>query len=207
MFLCNSCIAQKLHTYYHKYSPTASDYDIVQWKLSDTTRQNFLLKETVDNKGRVIKLEFLNKALPGSSLCYLADKVIFKYQGRQIIETLYLSDTLMYATDCEMYYKSIYQLDRRNFITRIDRFAKYNLLNLGGSSLKQWKELVPEHIILNSRVTPLQIDYYRYSYAKLNGIYPASKNFELADEHYYGDEPERKLIVTGLRKLRTIQQQ
>ncbi len=147
IFLWTACSAQKEHKFYHKYYETASDYNIVKWNIADTTGQEFLLKETVDVKGRVTKLEFLYKGQPASSLCYLANKVTFKYQDDKIIETLYLSDSLMYATDCEMHYKSIYLLDKHKFITRVEQFAQYDLTNLNGSTLKQWKEWVPEHVI------------------------------------------------------------
>lgn len=201
IFLWSACSAQKQHTFYHIYYETASDYNIIKWNIGDTTGQEFLVKETVDISGRVTKLEFLDKGQPSSSLCYLANKVTFEYKGDKIIETLYLSDSIMYATDCEMHYKTIYQLDKHKFIIRVDQFAQYDLYNLGGSTLKQWKEWVPEHIILYATKNPLEVDYYRYSFTKLNGIYPVSKNFKLNIEHSYGDEPERQSILTGVKKL------
>jgi len=175
IFLWTACSGQKEHILYHKYYQSASDYNIEKWNIVDTTGQEFLLKETVDAKGRVTKLEFLDNGQPASSLCYLANKVTFKYQGTKIIETLYLSDSIMYATDCEMYYKRIYLLDKDNFITRVEKFAKYDTTNLGGSTLKQWKEWVPEHVNLDTANNLLQVDYYLYSFAKFNGIYPVSK--------------------------------
>jgi hypothetical protein len=202
IFLWTACSGQKEHILYHKYYQSASDYNIEKWNIVDTTGQEFLLKETVDAKGRVTKLEFLDNGQPASSLCYLANKVTFKYQGNKIIETLYLSDSIMYATDCEMYYKRIYLLDKDNFITRVEKFAKYDTINLGGSTLKQWKEWVPEHVNLDTANNLLQVDYYLYSFAKFNGIYPVSRNFKLTDVgDYYGDEPEKQSIVKGLQKL------
>lgn len=200
LYLFTYGVKEKPCVYYHKYHQTASDWNIDKWNLKDTTGENYLLKETVDEKGRVVKLEFLEKGVLSGSLCYLANKVTFKYQKNKIIETLYSGDSLMYATDCEMYYQTIYHLNEKNFIVKIERLAKYDLNNLGESSLRQWKEWVPEHKLANPDSRSV-VDYFYYSYAKLNGIYPVSKSFKLSNDYHYGDEPERQSIVEGLKKL------
>jgi hypothetical protein len=197
-------ISQKPHTFYHKYEETASDYRIIQWNIGDTSGEDYLLKETVDNKGRVIKLEFLYKGQPASSLCYLANKVTFEYASHRVIESLFLSEELMYATDCEMQYKSIYEMGKENFLIRVHQFSRYDSSNLRGSTIQQWKKWVPEHLILNQHGRQLEIEYYRYSYAKLNGVYPVSKNFKIDNQYFSDHEAERQLIVAGIRKLRNI---
>ncbi len=79
--------AQKVD--YHLYSPTASSWDIVEFGLYDTTGHKFLLRETIDEKGRVKELEFLkNGELINDVLCYLANRVTFEYSENKIIETL-----------------------------------------------------------------------------------------------------------------------
>lgn len=199
--LLGSCRDSKPKTLYHKYYQTASDWNIVTWNLPDTTGEPFLLKETVDKQGRVIMLEFLEKGQPSGSLCYLANRVTFEYQQNKIIETLYISDSLMYATDCEMHYKRIYHLDSENYILKVEQFAQYDMNNLGTSTLQHWKEWVPEHTVTDNTKNQLRVDYYNYSYAKMIGIYPVSRNFKLSDDYHNGDEPERQAIINGLQKL------
>lgn len=189
---------------YHCYSPTASSWDIIKWNVTDTINIPFILKETVDNQGRVKQLEFLkNGKLIGDNLCYLANKVTFEYNSNKIIETLYQGNEVMLATDCEMYYKTIYYLDEDGFITKTESFAKYDFSKSDLLEIKQWKEWVPEYVEkLAENETNLEIDYYYHSFAKMNGIYPVQKNFKLTNDYYYGDESERESIVNGIRKLR-----
>ena len=198
----NSCTVEKSKVLYHRYSETASDWNILNWNITDTLGEEFILRETVDNYGRVIKLEFLDKGKPAGSLCYLANKVTFNYNENKIIENLYLDDSLIYATDCEMPYKTIYHLDSGNFITKEELFAHYDLNNLGNSTLQQWKKWVPQHTVIDTLKTQLRVDYYDYSYAKMNGIYPVSKNFILSKDYPDEDEPERQSIIDGLQKLK-----
>jgi hypothetical protein len=200
IFLVSAGVDKKQHIYYHKYHQTASDWDIEKWNLSDTAGEKYLLKETVDTSGRVIKLEFLEKGKSAGSLCYLANMVTFSYQGNKIMETLYSDTSLLYATDCEMHYQTIYHLDKNNFIVKVERLAKYDLNNLGGSTLQQWKEWVPEHTTVIADSSSV-VDYFYYSYAKMNGIYPVAKTFRLTNDYHYGDEPERQSIVGGIKKL------
>ncbi|MGV3529435.1 MAG: hypothetical protein ACO1OO_11115 [Flavisolibacter sp.] len=202
LLLTSSCNVEKNTVLYHKYYQSASDWNIVAWNLRDTTGERFLLRETVDKKGRVIMLEFLENDSLSGSLCYLANKIKFDYSKNAIVETLFLGDSLMYATDCEMHYKTIYHLDRENYLTTSEQFARYDLENLGGSTLEQWKQWVPPHIIIDTTNNPLRIDYYTYSFAKMNGIYPVSRNFKLSDDYPDGEEPERQSIFNGLQKLK-----
>jgi len=93
---------------YHEFSPTASDWDIIEWNTQKSTEKDFILKEYVDEKGRVTALEFLkdNKLLE-NYLCYLPNKITFEYYDSKIVETLYQSNDFPAATDCDMWYKSI----------------------------------------------------------------------------------------------------
>jgi hypothetical protein len=189
---------------YHSYTATASSWDIIKWNVKDTINIPYILQETVDNNGRVKKLEFLkNGKLIGDILCYLANKVTFEYNSNKIIETLYQGNEVPLATDCEMYYKTIYYLDADGFITKTESFAKYDFSKSSKLEITQLQESVPEYVVkLAENETDMQINYYYHSFAKMNGIYPVQKNFKFTNEDYYGNEPEKASIEKGIRRLR-----
>ncbi|WP_373060317.1 hypothetical protein [Zunongwangia sp. H14] len=186
---------------FHQYSPTASSWDIVKWNLKDTTGVNFILKEIVDKQGRVKELDFLEKGkLIKDPLCYLANKVTYKYKNNEIIETLYQNDHPILATDCEMNYKRIYHLDKEKNIDKIEYFSKYDFSQIDSTEIKQWKEWVPEYKVVTPDSTQLEIEYYYHSFSKMNGAYPVSKNYKFIDDYYYGDQPEKESVLKGLQK-------
>lgn len=188
---------------FHEYTPTASGWDIIRWNLSDTTNVIWTLKETADEKGRVKELDFLkNGDLIDDCLCYLANRVTYEYSIGQIIERLYQGDQELLATDCEIPSKSIYHLDSQNFILKIETFSKYDFSGMDSTEIKKWKEWVPEYEVQTPDSSQLQVDYYYHSFAKMNGIYPVSRNYKLANDYYYGDEPEKTSIINGLNKLK-----
>jgi hypothetical protein len=202
IFLTVYAFAQE-KTIFHEYIPTASSWDIIKWNLKDTTNVIWTLKEIVDEKGRVKELDFLkNGKVIDDNLCYLANRVTYEYKKGQIIEKLFQSEEEFLTTDCEMPYKSIYYLDSSNYIFKIERFAKYDFSGMDSTQIKQWKEWVPELKVLTPDSTQLEIDYYYYSFAKLNGIYPTSKNYKLANNYFHGDEPEKSSIINGIKKLK-----
>jgi hypothetical protein len=186
---------------FHEYSPTASSWDILEWNLPDTTGKVWVLKETVDKEDRVIELEFLKdgKLIP-DPLCYLANRVTFKYEDGKIIETLFSGQKHLLATDCEMPYKTIYHLDKDNKIEKMETFAEFDYAAVDSATIEQLKEWVPEHKIIEAKEGQLQVDYFYHSFAKMNGIYPVSNGYELIEDYYYGDEPEKSSIKEGLKR-------
>ena len=188
---------------YHEYSPTASSWNVLEWNVKNPKDKRWIIRETLDNKGRVILLEFLkNGELITDNLCYLANRVEFEYLENQIIETLYDSDQELLATDCEMWYKSVHYLNKDNQIERIERFSKYDFTNISKDEIEKWKtEWAPElRIEKPDSETMLQVDYFYHSFGKMNGIYPVSENFKLNEAHYYyGDEPEKTSILNGIK--------
>jgi hypothetical protein len=187
---------------FHSYIPTASSWDILEWNVSDTSDTKWHLKETLDNQGRVIELEFLKDGkLVDDPLCYLANRITFEYNQNQIIETLYHFNQEIYTTDCEMYYKTIYHLDKKGFITKRESFAKYDFDGLEKSEIEKLKKFVPEHAVMTDSIgTNLEVEYYYHSFAKMNGIYPVNKNYEFKDDYYYGDQPEKESVIKGIKR-------
>ena len=189
---------------YHLYSPTASSWDIVEFSLYDTTGHRYLLKETIDDKGRVTQLEFLKDGkLINDPLCYLANRVTFEYFDNKIVETLYHNEQELLATDCEMHFQTIYHLDNEGFIEKTESLAKYDFSGIEKDEIEKWKEWVPERKVVKDTVgVNLQIEYYYHSWAKMNGVYPVNRNYEIVEDYYYGDEPERISIIKGIGKLK-----
>ena len=190
--------------YYHTYSPTASSWDIIQWNVSDKSNHKWILKETMDTYGRVIELEFLKDGkLIEDPLCYLANRVVFEYYENRIIETLYQGNEELLATDCEMYFRTVYHLNKENYIIKKELFAKYDLEGADEQVKANWREWVPEYkIIVDSPEERFQIEYYYHSFAKMNGIYPVNKYYKFIDDYYYGDQPEKESIKKGIEKLK-----
>ena len=190
-------------TIFHEYIQTASSWDIIKWNLKDTSNVIWTLKEIIDEKGRVKELNFLeNGKIIHGNLCYLANRVTYEYKKGKIIENLFQDEEELVATDCEMPYKSIYYLDSSNYIYKIERFAKYNFSEMDSTEIKQWKEWVPEFSVSTPDSTQFEIDYYYHSYAKMNGIYPISRNYKFVKNYYYGDKPEKYSILNGIKKLK-----
>lgn len=72
---------------YHSCGTTASSYSLVEWNI-ENSKDRFAMRETVDNEGRVKKLEFLiNNDYP--TLCYLPKIVEYEYEPNKITEKLF----------------------------------------------------------------------------------------------------------------------
>lgn len=188
-------------TLYHEYIPTASSWDIVKWNIENQEKFEWVIQESVDEYNRVKELKFLrNGKIVDSPLCYLASKVKFEYSENKITEILFHGNDTLIAQDCEMYYKSIYHLNGKKQIIRVETFWKFDT-TYSKESIEELKEYIPEYS--NSVLTDssqMEIEYYYYSFAKMNGKYPVSEAYELQDDYYYGDEPEKTSIIEGLRK-------
>lgn len=196
----NSCSRQ--HILYHEYSPTASSLNIVKWN-TENINQRFILRETVDRKGRVIKLEFLvNGKLPTNSLCYLANLVLFEYGADKIIEKKYYdTESKLNAIECESAWKTEYHL-RNGYIIKITNNYHMDSTNYTKEELQMASEYLSPYkqIIANDSVN-LQVEYYYHSFAKSNGHYPTNKGYKFMDGHYYYDDvPENMEIKNSITK-------
>ena len=213
----NNVMFSQKKVLFHKYIPTASSWNIEQWNISDTTNVTYALKEVVDNQGRVIELIFLEngKEIDGG-LCYLATRVEYEYQDKKIITRLYIADEPMLATECEMNYMSISHLDKDGYIEKRENFFAFDFSDMDSASIEEIKKYIPEHnVVIPNTIHSewgidfimLDIDYYSLSYAKMNGIYPISKNYVIKEgDYYYRDEHEleKASIINGIEKLKKM---
>jgi hypothetical protein len=184
----------------HECGETSSSYNLIKWNISDKDNR-LALRETVDRKGRVIKLEYLVN-YNGGYLCYLPDVVEYEYEKNKIIEKLFKNGNEMEATECEMPYKTIYFLNK-NYIEKVENFFKFDTINFSKKEITEIKKYIPEHrILICNDTTNSEVEFYYHSYAKMNGIYPTNKNYKYdPSNYYYGDEPEAESIVNGIKKL------
>lgn len=200
IILCSWAQAQTV--LYHEYTSTASDWDIVQWNTPDTNSE-WRLREHVDIAGRVIMLEFLhNDSLNDRTLCYLASKVVYNYTDTSIIELLFQNNLPIVNNECDLYHKTIYHIDRDNYIKYVEIFALYDTTVLSPKEVVYMQQYIPPHSIYYPDSSQMTVDYYYYSYAKMNGIYPVSKNYKVVPDSDHSNEPEQTSINKGIDKLR-----
>jgi hypothetical protein len=204
---CNS-EDKKRKILYHEYRPTSSSWDIIEWNIKNPSKKQFVLKEIVDSLERVESLEFLmDGEIISPTLCYLANKITYKYEQNIIIEKLYHSENELLATDCESWFKSTYHLDNIGKIERIERFSKYDFSKMDSIEIQKWKnEWAPEYREVKPDSIKLFVDYYYYSFAKMNRNYPVSENNKLSEKNYdfyFGktsiSEPEKTSILEGIK--------
>ena len=194
LFLFVSCSKQNI--LYHKYSPTASSLNIIKWNTKNKN-QKFILRETTDKKGRVIKLEFLEDGkIPESSLCYLASLVIFEYHRDKIFEKKYYDTGLkLNAIECESSWKTEYYLEN-GYISKIVNHFDMDSINYTKEELQMANKYLHsrKNIIVNDSVNH-EIEYYYHSFAKENGNYPTNKSYKFIDGHYYYDDAPENIEI------------
>jgi hypothetical protein len=201
--LISSCNSQNNRILIHEFSPTASSWNVEIWN-SDKNSNGYQIRETVDSKNRVVKLEFMkNGKVLENRLCYLPTVVEYEYQTDKITERLYSNGQPMEATECEMPFKTIYHL-KDNYITKVETFRKFDTINFSKNELNELKKYVSEYELnVCNDSTNTEVDFYYHSFAKMNGIYPTNKHYKYDPEnYYYGDEPEAELIINGIKKLK-----
>jgi len=203
LFFVASCNSQNEKVLIHEFSPTASSWNVEKWN-SDKKLTGYQIRESVDSKNRVVKLEFMkNGKVLENRLCYLPTVVEYEYQAEKIIENLYANGERMEATECEMPYKTVYHL-KNNYIEKVERFSKFDTINFSKEEITELKKYVPEYnlTVCNDSMN-CEIEFYYHSFAKMDGIYPVNKNYKYDSEnYYYGDEPEAETILNGIKKLK-----
>ena len=197
---------------YHEYSPTSSDYDIIRWNVKDTIGLIWVLKETTDTLGRVIELEFLkNGEIIDDNLCYLPNTITYSYTDNTIIETNYMDYEPMMFNDCENVYKCIYHLAENDFIVKTESHSLLDTTNLSNEEInlykKYYKPLSFGYPCNESEYRCLlNVDGYKYSFSKKDGLYPVSMNFDIQIliELQQFTKSELELIQKGIERYGMI---
>ena len=202
--LCASFDSQNERILIHEFSPTASSWNVEKWNVDEKTN-GYFIRETVDSKNRVIKLEFMkDQEVITNRLCYLPTVVEYQYYSDKIIEKLYVNGKPMEATECEMHYKAVYHL-KNNYIEKIEKFRKFDTINYSDKEIIELKKYTPEYTFINcdDDDSNYEIEFYYHSFSKMDGIYPVNTNYKYDSEHYYyGDEPEAESIINGIERLK-----
>jgi|TARA_B110000967_G_C18814125_1_gene525217 hypothetical protein len=200
IFSCNKTTDKIL---IHEFTPTASSWNVLKWNTINE-RNPFQIRETVDSKNRVTKLEFLKNGKEYEDvLCYLPTLVEYEYLPNKIIEKLFINGEQMEATECEMQFKTIYHLDN-NYISKVETFRKFDTINFSKKELAELRKYVSEYELnISNDSTNTEIEFYYHSFAKMNGIYPTNKDYKYdPNNYYYGDTPENKSIINGIKKIK-----
>lgn len=193
---------QNTQLLYHECGTTASSYTLSKWNIKDKNNQ-WALKETIDKQGRVRSLEFLYNT-GGATLCYLPTKVLYEYPEGQIVETLYRGNDVAVANDCEMHYRKIYNLNE-GYIVSTETFYKIDSITYPTNEVEETKKYVSsyEKYEVNDSINT-EIEFYIFSFSKMNGIYPTNKNYKFPKGNYYFDkEPVNTEILKALKKEKT----
>lgn len=183
---------------YHNCSETASSYSLNKWNINNSN-DKFALRETIDKDGKVKRLDFLfNSNNP--KLCYLPSIVAYEYKPNQIIETLFSSpNEPLIANECEMPFKTIYHL-KDSLIVSTETFFKIDTINFSSqevSEIKKYINPIVKYSTNDSRNT--EIEFYIFSYAKYNGMYPTNKGYKfLKGNYYYDKKPVNQNVIDGL---------
>ena len=201
LFMFFSCSNTTEKVLIHEFTPTASRWNIINWN-SINKKNQFQVRETIDSKNRVIKLEFLkNDKEIENALCYLPTLVKYEYLPNKIIENLFTNGAKMDATECEMPFKTIYHL-KNNYITKVENFRKFDTINFSKNEIAELKKYISEYeLIICNDNTNIEIDFYYQSFTKMNGIFPTNKNYKYEPHFNLGDEPESESVKKGIKKL------
>ena len=203
IFIFSSCNKTTEKILIHEFRPTASSWNVEKWNTIND-KNPYQIRETVDSKNRVIKLEFMkNGKVLENRLCYLPTVVEYEYQTDRITERLYSNGQPMEATECEMPFKTIYHL-KDNYITKVETFRKFDTINFSKNELNELRKYVSEYeLTVCNDSTNTEVEFYYHSFAKMNEIYPTNKHYKYDPEnYYYGDEPEAESIINGIKKLK-----
>ena len=200
LFSCNETADKIL---IHEFTPTASSWNVLNWNTIND-KNPFQIRETVDSKNRVTKLEFLKNGKEyEDALCYLPTLVEYEYEPNKIIEKLYINGEQMEATECEIPFKTVYHLNN-NYISKVETFRKFDTINFSKNELAELRKYVSEYELnICNDITNTEIEFYYHSFAKMNGIYPTNKNYKYdPNNYYYGDTPENESIINGIKKIK-----
>ena len=182
LFLLNVvCYGQK--TLFHEYYNTASDIHIKEWNIDKNDLPNQFVKETIDNKDRVIELKFFrNGSLKYSHLCFLSVWIKYEYPDDTTIVAYFLDSEGKENAEieCGMPSKTTYNLSQDKKII-LKTTSEYNLDKefylKNGWTESELKKAIEE--LESEKSKDIVVDYYDKSFSKLSKEYPVSVDFEM----------------------------
>jgi len=177
-FACLSASAQDMRLF-HSLRMTDSEPVISAWNVDSSMVGPYYVIESVDSKGRVVELRFMdNKKLMEQS-CYVTPIITYEYKENQIVQNSYMaSEKLRTELECGDFQKTVYTLKGdsvvscMNFNTDLGFLRKPNEKDDAGyleyyNALKQY-EAGKEEVCYG-------IIGYPYSMKKMGGRDPGIK--------------------------------
>ena len=196
---------------YHSFEESTSSWYITRWNISVDSLPKQYLKETIDNKGRVIELSFFeNDNLLTQMLCDFAPIIRFEYPNDSTIVVSKFWDDKNYAgnLECNSESKTTYYFDPDYFfltyfkseiiMSEIER--SWWLSDDGGLTEEQLNSSLES--INREGEEPIDIWWYSFSYNKLNGISPVKRDFNVDKIPFLPeDEIMKNRIIETLPKI------
>ena len=167
LFISITTVAQTKR--YHSFEPTVSDNVITRWNIPKDSIKFFklYLEETSDVQGRVTELKFMSDGkVGGNKLCYNSNFIKYTYPDNYTIVEYLLNDdgSPINGSECETAYKTIYKLDKKQYLIKTEEFYFFD-------KLKMKKESIDSTA---NHEGAMFVSYYLKSYAKLNRRFPLS---------------------------------
>ncbi|WP_298903500.1 hypothetical protein [uncultured Psychroserpens sp.] len=184
---------------------------IEKWNNNGSSKKQ--IRETIDKKNRVTKLEFLRNDKLSEFGYFPIAKVTYEYSENKIIETAYDKyEETLFVDKHVAHYQSIYHLNKNGFIEKVERISDFKKrdsiwseLNMSPPSNAELQEESKEYQLYYYSGKPIEIEFYKYSYSKLDGIYPVSKDYIVEkdyQEKYIFYWMERG-VEQGVKKLKS----
>jgi hypothetical protein len=191
----NDTPVEKTDTFYHgiELNLRGLPVRVYRWNMQNydsimkRERFNLLIKEVIDDSNRVKQIEFLRKGQPTDFYDFPISKVAYDYDKDKIIETLYDEDgNTLFVDKHVSHYQSIYYLDADKYIMDVERTSDlvkrdsvYTELAGGPTPIEELQEDVKYFFERYYKGKPLEVEFYKYSYYKMDGVYPVSKDFTI----------------------------
>jgi hypothetical protein len=189
--------------FHHKCEITdPGDFIIVQWNIASTLLPEAYIEEKVDAKGRTLELRYYFKG----SLIYPVECGVY-----QLIRYEYPSDTVICEMlfdcygdkesniECGVPWKTTYYLskDQRMILrTEYENYVDTLFYLKHGMTMKQIESALED--LKREKYTSDCVSYYCQSKAKLNGIFPISRDFNI--NNYFYNEAEKSEIERIIKK-------
>lgn len=179
IFLSLTCFGQT-KVLFHEFEVTTSNYNIIRWNIPPVNLPQYHIIELVDKKGRVVDLKFMDRnTFNNNRTCFMPVWIKFSYPNDTTIIENNLDSDGKYDCDLEcgipsqiIYYISPDQMSIRKTAYKClpDTIAylKY------GFTREEIANLIPQ---VEEGENADRIEEYEYSFAKLKGIFPVSKDY------------------------------
>lgn len=184
--------SSKQRVVYHSILTGTNDKrPIIIEEWNNNASSNKQIRETIDKKNRVTKLEFLRNSKLSEYGYFPITKVTYKYTENKIIETSYdKNEETLYVDKHIAHYQSIYHLNKNGFIEKVERISDFKKrdsiwseLNMLPPSKVDLEEESKKYQLNYYNGKPIEIEFYKYSYSKLDGIYPVSEDY-IVEKNY-----------------------